>query len=68
LTSEKFHISENLPDEITGNLKLMGRETAFIIFHSRLTGNTEESPGKAEVRGTFFIQLRLLQQKLQPCT
>ncbi|MCX6252490.1 MAG: ATP-dependent DNA helicase RecG [Bacteroidetes bacterium] len=64
LISEKFYISENLPDEITGDLKLIARETAFINIH--FPDNLEilkKAQARLKFEELFFIQLRLLQQK-----
>jgi ATP-dependent DNA helicase RecG len=64
ISSEKFHVPEDLTTEILANLKLIDRQEAFIHIH--FPGNADLLK-KAQVRlkfeELFYIQLRLLMQK-----
>ncbi len=64
LLSDKFTISENLTEEILGNLRLMGRQEAFINIHFPSDHATlKKAQGRLKFEELFYIQLRLLQQK-----
>jgi ATP-dependent DNA helicase RecG len=64
LLSEKFYIPENLPPGILSELKLIGRQPAFINIHFP-SGHDILSKARARLKfeELFFIQLRLLKQK-----
>src|ERR1035438_5565581 len=64
LLSEKFSIPENLTGEILANLRLMGRQEAFINIHFPSDHNTlKKAQARLKFEELFYIQLRLLQQK-----
>jgi len=65
LIHEKFHIAENLTPAILERLKLISRQEAFLNIHFP---QGAEMLAKAQARlkfeELFFIQLRLLRQKI----
>ena len=64
ISSEKFHVPEDLTPGILSNLKLIDRQEAFVHIH--FPGNMDLLK-KAQVRlkfeELFYIQMRLLMQK-----
>jgi ATP-dependent DNA helicase RecG len=66
LLSEKFAIPETLTDEILGNLKLTGRQEAFISIHFPADHTSlKKAQARLKFEELFYIQLRLLQQKAE---
>jgi ATP-dependent DNA helicase RecG len=64
LLSEKFTIPETLTTGILENLRLMGRQEAFINIHFPSDFATlKKAQGRLKFEELFYIQLRLLQQK-----
>ena len=64
ILSEKFHIPENLPHEITDSLKLLPRQEAFINVHFPSDPETlQKARARLKFEELFYIQLRLLKQK-----
>jgi ATP-dependent DNA helicase RecG len=64
LLSEKLYIPENLSPRILSDLKLIGRQPAFINIHFP-SGHDILAKARARLKfeELFFIQLRLLKQK-----
>ena len=64
LLAEKFHISENLPQRIITELKLIDRQVAFINVHFPTSHDLlARARARLKFEELFFIQLRLLRQK-----
>lgn len=64
LLSDKFSIPETLTEEILGNLRLMGRQDAFLNIHFPSDHTIlKKAQGRLKFEELFYIQLRLLQQK-----
>jgi ATP-dependent DNA helicase RecG len=61
ILNEKFHVPENLPNKILQDLRLMGRQEAFINIHFPSSPETlRRAQARLKFEELFFIQLRLM--------
>jgi ATP-dependent DNA helicase RecG len=64
ILNEKFHVPENLSDELLNSLKLMPRRDAFIHIHFPESNDLlKRAQARLKFEELFYIQLRLLKQK-----
>jgi len=64
LLSDRFHMSESLPDAILGRLRLLGRQESFVNIHFPQSPELlKKAQARLKFEELFFIQLRLARQR-----